>query len=64
MKKDKKAQATNKAQTGRSVKKGLPIKNAMTDAVKNAAIHTQGLNQVKTTSDDLLPSDGDNLTNT
>ena len=64
MKKDKKKTAiTNKAQTGEAVKKDLPIKNAMTDTVKNTALQTQGLNQAKTTRDDLLPSDGDNLTN-
>lgn len=64
MKKNKKdiAQA-NDPQTGKSVKKDLPIKNAMTDGVKNAALQSQGLNQLKTTRDDLLPSDGDNLTN-
>lgn len=54
----------NNAQTGKAIKNDLPIKNAMTDAVKNTALHTQGLNQAKTTRDDLLPSDGDNLTNT
>lgn len=64
MKKDKKNTAiTNKAQTGEAVKKDLPIKNAMTDTVKNTALQTQGLNQAKTTRDDLLPSDGDNMTN-
>jgi len=64
MKKDKKDLAiANKAQTGKSVKKGLPIKNGMTDAVKNIAVQTEGLNQSKITRDDLLPSDGDNLTN-
>ncbi|MEO6253128.1 MAG: hypothetical protein ABIO79_07485 [Ferruginibacter sp.] len=65
MKKDKKVQAiANKAQKAGSIKKDLPIKNAMTDAVKNTALQTQGLNQAKITRDDLLPSDGDNLTNT
>jgi hypothetical protein len=64
MKKDKKSQPiTNKAQTGKSVKKDLPIKNAMTDTVKNTALQNQALNQADTTRDDLLPSDGDNMTN-
>lgn len=61
MKKDK--AIINKTQTGKAVKKDLPIKNATTDAVKNTALQTPGLNQVKTTRDDLFPSDGDNLTN-
>jgi hypothetical protein len=43
-------------------KKDLPIKNAMTDNTKNAASQLPGLNQSKTTRDDLFPSDGDNLT--
>jgi hypothetical protein len=54
---------TNKAQTGKAIKKHLPIKNAMTDTVKNTALHTHGLNQANTTRDDLFPSDGDNMTN-
>ena len=65
MKKEIKDKAiANKAQTGRAIKKGLPIKNGMTNTVKNTALHTEGLNQSKTTRDDILPSDGDNLTNT
>jgi len=64
MKKDNKETAqTNEAQTGEAVKKDLPIKNGMTDTVKNTAQQTEGLNQAKITRDDLLPSDGDNLTN-
>jgi hypothetical protein len=64
MKKDKKDEAiANKAQKGENLKKGLPIKNAMTNTVKNTAIQKPGLNQGKITRDDLLPSDGDNLTN-
>jgi len=64
MKQDNKVTAqTNEAQTGESVKKDLPIKNGMTDTVKNTAQQTEGLNQAKITRDDLLPSDGDNLTN-
>lgn len=59
MKKNKK----DKGQAGEAVKKDLPIKNAMTDTVKNTALQTPGLNQANTTRDDLLPSDGDNLTN-
>jgi hypothetical protein len=60
MKKDK--ATADKEQTGESVKKDLPVKNTMTDAVKNTASQTPGLNQVKTTRDDLFPSDGDNMT--
>lgn len=60
MKKDK--ALPNKAQTGENLKKDLPVKNAITDAVKNTASQTPGLNQVKTTRDDLFPSDGDNMT--
>ncbi len=55
--------ADAKVQKGESIKTGLPIKNAMTDDAKNAALETQGLNQANTTRDDLFPSDGDNLTN-
>lgn len=62
MKKDK-HDKTNEVQTGEAIKKDLPIKNGMTDTVKNTAQQTPGLNQAKTTRDDLLPSDGDNLTN-
>lgn len=62
MKKDNKEVPTKTEQKGENIKKGLPIKNAMTDDVKNAASQTPGLNQTKTTRDDLLPSDGDNLT--
>lgn len=67
MKKDKKRptdnMAANNPQTGNAIKKGLPIKNPMTDILKNIASQTPGLNQTKTTRDDLFPSDGDNLTN-
>lgn len=63
MKKDKKDKTiADKAQTGKSGKKELPVKNAMTDVGKNIASQTPGLNQAKTTRDDLFPSDGDNLT--
>ena len=66
MKKDKKAKTTglsnDKPQTGKSVKQGLPIKTPVTDTVKNIVSQTPGLNQAKTTRDDLFPSDGDNLT--
>ena len=63
MKKDKKDKTrATKAQTGKEVKKGLPVKNAMTDDVKNIASQTPGLNQANTTRDDLFPSDGDNMT--
>lgn len=54
--------ADNKPQKGKELKKGLPIKNAMTNDIKNAATQTSGLNQVKTNRDDLFPSDGDNMT--
>jgi hypothetical protein len=60
MKKDK--AIINKAQNGEAIKKDLPVKNVMTDAVKNTAVQTPGLNQAKTTRDDLFPSDGDNMT--
>ena len=64
MKKHKKDKAiASKEQAVKDIKKDLPIKNAMTDAVKNTALQTEGLNQANTTRDDLLPSDGDNLTN-
>lgn len=65
MKKDKKSTAdtTNKPQSVGDIKKGLPVKTPMTDITKNIATQTPGLNQTKTTRDDLLPSDGDNLTN-
>jgi hypothetical protein len=53
----------NEAQTGDALKGDLPVKNATTDSVKNTASETPGLNQANTTSDDLFPSDGDNLTN-
>lgn len=52
----------NKAQTGKAIKRDLPVKNAMTDSVKNTASQTSGLNQANTTRDDLFPSDGDNMT--
>ena len=55
--------AINSKQNGESVNKDLPIKTTVTDSVKNTASQTPGLNQAKTTRDDLLPSDGDNLTN-
>ena len=65
MKKDKKDQALgNQAHTRKSIKKGMPIKNGMTNTAKNTALQTEGLNQSKTSRDDMLPSDGDNLTNT
>jgi len=52
----------NKAQTGKAIKKELPVKNAMTDKAKNIATQTPGLNQANTKRDDLFPSDGDNMT--
>jgi len=64
MKKDKRNVVTvEKSKPGSSVKKDLPIKNAMTDNTKNAASQLPGLNQENTSRDDLFPSDGDNLTN-
>jgi hypothetical protein len=67
MKKDKKtAKKTviqNAPQTGSELKEELPAKNPMTDDTKNTATQTPGLNQARITRDDLLPSDGDNLTN-
>lgn len=64
MKKDKLSIAVkeNKPQSGKDIKKDLPIKNNMTDAAKNIASQTPGLNQARTKRDDLFPSDGDNLT--
>ena len=62
MKKDKKDMPAKSKQPGKNSNKDLPVKNAMTDPVKNAASQMPGLNQAKTTRDDLLPSDGDNLT--
>lgn len=63
MKKNNTADSTeNKTQKGEEIKKHLPVKNAMTDKAKNAAARIPGLNQAKTTRDDLFPSDGDNLT--
>ncbi len=53
---------TNNPQTGDAIKGDLPVKNAMTDSVKNTASKTSGLNQANTTRDDLFPSDGDNMT--
>ena len=53
----------NKPQTGKEIKKDMPLKNPATDSIKNTATQTVGLNQEKTTRDDLFPSDGDNLTN-
>lgn len=50
---------TAKAQKGKEIKKGLPEKNAMTSTTKNTATQTPGLNNEKTTRDDLFPSDGD-----
>ena len=63
MKKEKYKPITNKSQISDDVKKDLPVKNAMTDTVKNTASQTPGLNQANTTRDDLFPSDGDNMTN-
>jgi len=64
MKKDKKEKpGENKVQKGEELKKDSPVKNKMTDSVKNTASQAPGLNQANTTRDDLFPSDGDNLTN-
>ena len=64
MTKDKKMKpGSNKPQTRETGKSELPVKNAVTDAAKNTATQTPGLNQANTTRDDLFPSDGDNLTN-
>ena len=68
MKKDKKNKSQEgkvqegKAQKGREVKKDLPIRNPTTDSAKNTDSQSPGLNQARTTRDDLFPSDGDNLT--
>lgn len=65
MKKDKIKEdaSANKPQTSSGVRKDLPEKNPTNDTLKNTATQTPGLNQEKITRDDLLPSDGDNLTN-
>lgn len=52
----------DKPQTGFDIKHHLPIKNAMTNDIINAALQTTGLNQANITRDDLFPSDGDNMT--
>lgn len=63
MKREKKAIAGEKnEQAGREIKKDLPVKNRMTEQIQNTASQINGLNQASVTSDDLLPSDGDNLT--
>ena len=63
MKRNKKNRPVeDNAQTGTEIKKNLPVKNKMTNSVKKTASQTPGLNQTKTTRDDLFPSDGDNLT--
>lgn len=62
MKKNKKVMERNEAQDGNNIE-GLPVKNAMTNSVKNTALNMPGLNQANTVRDDLLPSDGDNMTN-
>jgi hypothetical protein len=63
MKKDKKDESViNDVKTSDTSKSELPIKTPMTNTIKNTASQTPGLNQAKTTRDDLLPSDGDNLT--
>lgn len=64
MKKEKIDKIKVNKEADKSIKKEMPVKNAMTDNIKNAALQLPGLNQTKTTRDDLLPSDGDNLTNT
>lgn len=64
MKQDKHNPTQNgKPQTGKDIKKDMPVKNPMTDPKKRSASETPGLNQDRTTRDDLFPSDGDNLTN-
>jgi hypothetical protein len=61
--KDKKKKTSNdKGQTGKEIKKDMPVKNSMTDSTKNTASQTPGLNQEATIRDDVFPSDGDNLT--
>lgn len=53
---------SEKPQNGKEIKKDMPVKTPATDGTKKAASQTPGLNQAKTTRDDLFPSDGDNLT--
>ena len=63
MKKDKKQKAVSMdTPADVSLKKDMPIKNTITDRIKNSASQTTGLNQANTSRDDLFPSDGDNLT--
>lgn len=63
MKKNKKSSVKREKQTGKGIKKDMPVKTNSTDNIKNTASQMTGLNQEKTTRDDLFPSDGDNLTN-
>lgn len=53
---------SEKPQTGKEIKTDMPVKTPTTDNTKKSASQTPGLNQAKTTRDDLFPSDGDNLT--
>jgi hypothetical protein len=62
MKKSSKNRDKNHKPTDKKFENDMPIKNTTTDSVKNTASQTPGLNQAKTTRDDLRPSDGDNLT--
>jgi len=63
MKRNTESASTSKPKKDTTIKKDLPAKNNMTSSKKNTASQTPGLNQAAITRDDLLPSDGDNLTN-
>ena len=63
MKKNKNRVVTSNKQPGNDLKKNMPVKTNSTDNIKNTASQMPGLNQEKTTRNDLFPSDGDNLTN-
>jgi hypothetical protein len=52
----------NRPQTDRATNQHLPVKNAMTDPIKNTANQIEGLNQSRIVADELFPSDGDNMT--
>lgn len=62
MKKNKKPLNKEHVQTVKDIKKDMPEKTPATDTTRNTASQTPGLNQEKTTREDLFPSDGDNLT--
>jgi hypothetical protein len=62
MKKKEPVITENKPQTDTGTYNQQPIKNSITDPIKNTANQTEGLNQSKIISNDVFPSDGDNMT--